>query len=1382
MPSSELARHSPRYDGPERLTPRGARSQSISSDRPSITSSGHSSGLLSPPIAVSPDPQFIAAVAASQIVTNDYDNLSDTWFDQHGVEPSGENALVAPPALKLVNRFLDQLLFNFLTVSRSTSLALLRPAVSEVLKTRLAKDAINGADQELQEYLGSGDEEELAFHTGLESRGDWDLELVWKRTRLRCMVYSSLGDMEEEDEDFYTERDQLEGSSDSSSGGSSVVSPAVAIFLTSILEYMGEQVLVVAGHAAYHRLRAKFVKDERGDVITPVDIADRVVVEESDVERVALDRTLGRLWRGWKKRIRSPTSSISMVRSFAHPHAGRPSNPQEIDDATGRRSLAAILAEQHEHAASFPLPVSVDDVREIEVPGLVEYSDEENETEDISDSEIIQLQPRPQSLTIFTHTSQYLPTPNSSTPNSPIFSPPTSRKRSHSVPSPAPSPYKVLSSMRPKHSGATSDEQQDDNAEVKDIYMDEPEPSNAGGDADADAEARAQAEAKNLTDGTVTEESDVSEGLIAGLVAGAAVVGATALAGIKAVASGQAPETIASDTEEDFNEEPEIMISSRISVAGKVSPDDPKSRSRPASVRSHSVHSLRLIDVASPRSPSRGSSDAISRPASIHSPLGIDTQSPRVTSPIQRGTSASPLARNGSTLSTRARHSAGESISEVDEKDPRDSGPMTALPADFAAAMQGIDFDPSPTSQQFSMETTGKTPPSKPATFVLSPAPAPRHRERTPKDSNSLPLGPGANLRADRSDPSAVPTLTPLREMIENANDTSDETSSIDPNNDAQSVLEYSGYGTQPPISTFSHVHNRPVGQDRSAPAVSRGSPPQPSREEPVPKSLPRAQRSIHTSGSSTSSLSHKLKPLRTSEESVLPNGAENKSQSFEQLIRSDQTIQYTLTPHNMRSIDPAPTSPPTSNSPRHIPPSPPRVTASNSPRSPPMINTHDTAPGPSTARSHSSSVGKYTGLNSNPPIDVPKTARSAKSFNSVQAPIMNTSTKIRQSGPQARDARVDRESLGDFAEFIASTGPPDTFRSSPAKSVVSASKGHRGAGGAARNASSSVPRVSVASTLPKRSESSGGRSRLTRLQPREATVKHDAGLSDLIDVINLGPPRSKEDHRIPRTVAPFRSTMDSDQMSGAVAGRAVDALLPEARSSQVSTNQSFHSSVTSQTGLLNSSTKANKGLPIQNFDEDDMMPKRKTRRVRDPYAIDFSDEEDDFERPTPIKEESLADFLRNAEPPPDDTPPYVFATAAAKPKKKQSFGSRFSRNMSQPPPRSQQAVLRQPTSRQPASPKRVPIASQFASTNNYVSQLDNVRNPPSPRVQQKSYQPRDPVMSTSRTNDLADFFLNEPPPPVMEPHSFALNNTQKEESGNFASRMFGRRKKVAGY
>ena len=904
-------------------SPRTNRSHSISSDRPSLTGYG---GLLTPPVSTTPEPAFIAASAASQIVTNDHDSQADAWFDQHGIEPSGETALVAPPALKLVNRFLDQLLFNFLSISKSTSLASLRPAVGEVLKPKLAHGAISGADQELHEYLGGGEDEELlTFHNGLEPCGDWDLELVWKRTRLRCMVYSSLGDMEEEDEDFYTDQEQLDGppgSNNRFSNNPGVVSPAVAIFLTAILEFMGEQVLVVAGQAAYHRLRVRHEREDRDGTSTHSEIAERVVVEEADMERVALDRTLGRLWRGWKKRIRSPTNSVSITHSFSREslrsqaQASRAASiaPEDnIEEDLQRPSIDAALA-AHEYAAGIPLPISANDVREIEIPGLANQSD--NEEDEESEEEEIPQKQRPKSLMIFTiHTSEEILTPTSSQPHTPLFLSSPRRKRSHSLPSPAPSAYTSPSSKRPKTDiGEASEDQNMTEEGVTDGV--------SGERVAAKTEEPQVEEADNET-----EQPHESKGIVAGVIAGATAIGAVAVAGIATVATGHTPQMELCHKEEadieEFSEEPQIMTSSRVSIGGRISPDETKVPSRQASVRANSVHSLRLIDVAAPRSPARsrhGSVDASdyaagrpiigSRPSSIHSP--IDGQTPRVASPVSRGPTSSPLARPGSQLSTRhARNSAGDSISEEKEAVETESAPVTAVPTDIAAAIQGVDVVETPTSNQFVPQSVSRNAAPQPSTFVLSAPPGARNpRENThvvlnePQTTQST-SNLGVTSKALGID-GGVPPLTPLREMMEGAPDTSDEASSITPSHDAQSMSEQGMSGHSPSVSGSSLPHNQrdPPRSVRPQPAsIPRNSPPRSSRDDQMKKE--QSKRAIHTSGSGSgsSSASHKLKPVRTSEESAA-NAAEDKSQSFEQLIRSDQTIQYTLTPQNMRNIE----------------------------------------------------------------------------------------------------------------------------------------------------------------------------------------------------------------------------------------------------------------------------------------------------------------------------------------------------------------------------------------------------------------------------------------------------------------------------------------------
>lgn len=1353
---------------------RAKRSNSISSDLPSTTS-GYG-GLVSPPTTVAPEPAFVAASAASQIVTNDHDSQSDSWFDQNGIEPSGETALVAAGALQLVNRFLDQLLFNFLSVAKATSLAALRPAVIEVLKPKLAKDAIQGAEQELHEYLGGGDDEGLmAFQNGPEQDGDWDLELVWKRTRLRCMVYSSLGDMEEDDEDFWTEKEHLE---DSNSAGSGVVSPAVAIFLTSILEFMGEQALVVAGHASYLRLRTKLEKEARDGTREPADIADRVIVDESDTERVALDRTLGRLWRGWKKRIRSPTASISMARSFSREITSAPESAALSDGVEGEpHSLATVLAE-YEDPANIPLPISDEDIREIEIPGLARQIEDED---DFSDFEEIQ-HPRPQSVHVFGFYGIHPLAPIS--PNRSTTSILKTRKRSYSSPTPAPLEY-PFSSKRQK----ASDEEEN---------VDPATP-------DSDPEAQEQVDTSN-------EDHSDSKGIVAGAVSVVVAAGTAAVATVTALANGEAPQTETEteidarsevSAEEFVEEEPQIMTSSRISIGGSISPpistDEAREQSRHSSIRTSSVHSVRIVDVQSPKSPplSRaGSVDVKDRapatapPTIIHSQIS-DLETPRVSSPISRLPNGSPNSRGTSLSAMHVRNSAGESISEVEEAGEPESDPITAVPSDLAAAMAGVDFYPSSTPPPIPEISSARVAPpqvSAPGSFVLSAAPPARNnREPTSSEDSQprqihSPIGHLETASRTTGIDNGVSPLTPLREMMEGPQDTSDEASSVAQINDAQSANDHfrsvSGSTSTPPYMRKSGDQQRPV---RGPPSTIRNSPPRPSRDESLPKG--QSQRSIHTSASSTSSVSNKLKAMRTSEDSSQSAG-EDKSQSFEQLIRSDQTIQYTLTPENMRNIE-GPDRP-------HSP----RLAA-------PVISEVSRPP---TSRSHSSSVTRLSALRSNPPTDVSKASpkSNSKQFPSyTPSPVIsNKSTggsRLRPNAPQARDARVDRDSIGDFADFIRSTGPANSFEPAGA-TLPQETQTHRGSKGTVRATSGSVRRVSASPSLPKRSESSAGRS---KLQAREAAVSRGDSISDLIDFVRSGPRLDRDNHRIPRTVAPFRSTMDSDQMSGAGGGRAIDAAFPDSGYSQASA--SVDGSVNSQSALLGNASR-NKLSPTQNrttFDEEDMMPKRKTRRVRDPYAIDFSDEGDDsFDAgPVPrtkpaVKEESLADFLRNVSPPDEPTTTSVFDSvpkpngknAVKKKSSTPSLMSRFGRreSTSQMPPKpktSGQESTAPPVRRSSYTPIHAKLSTTSLPTaspanngggaGNYSIQANSART----RAPKINYQPREAVLpSKSKTDDLAEFLMRSEPPMQSQPQTFTPAALQKEESGTF-QRMFGRKK-----
>ena len=339
----------------------------MSGDR---TSSFSGSFLTSPP-SVSPDPAYIALSAASQIVHTD--RADRGYLEGEGSRIDSDTAIVTPGAVALVNGFLDQLLYSFLASSRSTAIAALRPAIQEVLKPRLAQEAIQGADEELEGYMTGGDAEELlSFHGGQSFRGDYDLNLIWRRTRLRCMVYTRLGDMEEEDEDAYLGQDEENANEgrrrlDRDIGS---ISPAAAIFLTSVLEFIGEHAMLLAGEAAYNRVQTKRPRSDKS----------RAVVEEIDMEKLAFNGTLGRLWRSWKKRVRSSSllsprpSSLGRLKSSSQSDSASRKTSVSEGDGFGyfdhaQKSSAVELVEKNRQPIAVPPPQAV------ELPEEPDFSD-----------------------------------------------------------------------------------------------------------------------------------------------------------------------------------------------------------------------------------------------------------------------------------------------------------------------------------------------------------------------------------------------------------------------------------------------------------------------------------------------------------------------------------------------------------------------------------------------------------------------------------------------------------------------------------------------------------------------------------------------------------------------------------------------------------------------------------------------------------------------------------------------------------------------------------------------------------------------------------------------------------------------------------------------
>jgi hypothetical protein len=293
------------------------------------------------------------------------------------------------------------------------------------------------------------------------------------------------------------------------------------------------------------------------------------------------------------------------------------------------------------------------------------------------------------------------------------------------------------------------------------------------------------------------------------------------------------------------------------------------------------------------------------------------------------------------------------------------------------------------------------------------------------------------------------------------------------------------------------------------------------------------------------------------------------------------------------------------------------------------------------------------------------------------------SSSNVRHGQP--RDAKVEPSTSRDLADYLRSTGPesdnqlPRALVSRPTTSASQQPPTARSAAGQSQTVEQSGTITKASGQAPLHSSDAiitSGRPSTTlttrtsgssRYVPRDAQVSKNATTSALADFIREGPPRNAGDHRIPRTVAPFRTTMDSDDLNGLVSSTDKD---PPGRSSAASTqdsstvSQSVQSSINSHTGLLDRSKKMKPGPSTNGMrtrtsmitsssqsNAKDAMPKRKQRRVRDPYAIEDSD--DDMEEVATLKpkrdEESLIDFLRNTAPQPSMTAqPVVAATSSA--------------------------------------------------------------------------------------------------------------------------------------
>jgi len=336
---------------------------SIASDAPSLASATAFTTTPATVANVKPAPEYISLSSASQLATDVADARADedhSWRLHH-------RATVAESAVASINQFLDRQLYEYINVARTASLHALKPAVTEVLKKNLARDAIASAQDNLEDLLAlqADDEFNDQVRPSSQSGARFNLDFTWKRSRLRVMMRTEKSEFDIDDDERYVREEGLNTTFSETAG---VISLASEIFLAGVLDYLGEMLLTLASQVALARIqrtRTNSTQPEQSDDIM------YMLVDDADLERAVLNSPLDRQWRTWKK-------SIRMLNRASHQSHSAASSPVVVR----RGSLWDRIPDRPENnypehvlASNIPLPENLRDVDEIEVPGLARDPD-----------------------------------------------------------------------------------------------------------------------------------------------------------------------------------------------------------------------------------------------------------------------------------------------------------------------------------------------------------------------------------------------------------------------------------------------------------------------------------------------------------------------------------------------------------------------------------------------------------------------------------------------------------------------------------------------------------------------------------------------------------------------------------------------------------------------------------------------------------------------------------------------------------------------------------------------------------------------------------------------------------------------------------------------
>ena len=319
------------------------------------------------------------------------------------------------------------------------------------------------------------------------------------------------------------------------------------------------------------------------------------------------------------------------------------------------------------------------------------------------------------------------------------------------------------------------------------------------------------------------------------------------------------------------------------------------------------------------------------------------------------------------------------------------------------------------------------------------------------------------------------------------------------------------------------------------------------------------------------------------------------------------------------------------------------------------------------------------------------------------------------------------------------------------------------------------------------------------RLIAREATGSTGDSTSILADFFrNTLPPMEGENvvqHRIPRSVAPFRTTLDSDRFDLDIPSDAVTRPLLESITDSASTvAESYQSSMASSTGLLSNSPNRRER---QRWTAPLGGPIRKQVRGTELFTDDDLDIGSDIDLILPPlpRQDSFADFLRNVPPPHPNHPKPTQLNGASNKVKRNSAANlinRLSRTHSVSSQCSEKTPMYRP----------LPVRSDLFDTPLYESRLQtvptefgnrpidttyshmttNVSERPSPSRVKPVGEARSARVEQSKGIDELAAFLRDSAPPNMGPAPDRRLDVKEREEGNtgkFRFRSKGKRKEV---